>query len=123
MSEPTAISLGLLTDLPVGRFVVKALGRREIGVVRLADDRVYAVQNHCPHRGAPVCAGVVGATLLPARPDELRLGMEGEVVRCPWHGYEFGLSTGECLFTGSRLRLRTFPVEVRNDGEVLVHVA
>lgn len=122
MPEPTAVSIGPIADLPVGEFVVKAIGRREIGVVRLADGRVHAVLNRCPHRGAPVCAGVLSGTLLPGGPDELRLGMAGEVLRCPWHGYEFGLADGACLFTGSRLRLRTFRVEVR-DGEVFVHGA
>jgi nitrite reductase/ring-hydroxylating ferredoxin subunit len=77
------------------------------------------VLNRCPHRGAPICRGVVTGTLLPSDPDDLTVGLEGEVVRCPWHGYEFSVRTGECLFTGDRLRLRIFPAEIR-DGRVYV---
>ncbi len=120
MSEEAVLDLGPVEAFPLGRYRLFKAGRREIGVIRLADGRIYAVLNRCPHRGAPVCRGVVGGTLLPSDPDELRFGLKDEVLRCPWHGYEFSMRTGECLFTGERMRLRTFPVEVR-DGRV--HVA
>ena len=119
MAAEAPLDLGSVDDLPSGRYRIFKAGRREIGVLRLADGSVHAVLNHCPHRGAPICRGVVTGTLLPSDPDDLTLGFEGEVVRCPWHGYEFSVRTGECLFTGGRLRLRTFPAEIR-EGRILV---
>ena len=113
------LDLGPLEDFPTGRYRLFQVGRREIGVVRLADGTVHATLNRCPHRGAPVCRGVVTGTLLPSDPDDLKLGLEGEVVRCPWHGYEFSVRNGECLFTGEGMRLRMFPAAVRN-GRVQV---
>ena len=119
MPDDLALDAGAVDDFAPGQVRVLQAGRREVGVVRLPGDRFRAVLNRCPHRGAPICKGVFGGTLLPSDPDDLRFGMAGEVVRCPWHGYEFSLDTGECLFTGDDLRLRTFPVEVR-DGRVFV---
>jgi nitrite reductase/ring-hydroxylating ferredoxin subunit len=72
----------------------------------------------CPHAGAPVCAGLVGGTTLPSGVYEYRLGCEGAILRCPWHGWEFDLRSGEHL-TDSRIRLRGFPV-VEEDGQLYV---
>ena len=43
---------------------------------------------------------------------------EGEILACPWHGWEFDLTTGE-MIADERIRLRKYPVEVR-DGTVYV---
>lgn len=111
------VDLGPVEDFPEGQFRLVRLGKREIGVLKLANGRIYAVANFCPHRGAPLCKGAVGGTLVPSEPGDLIFGLDDGVLRCPWHGYEFALETGECLFTGQRMRMRTYPVEVR-DGRV-----
>ncbi len=119
MSDELAVDAGAVEDFVPGKCRAVKAGRRQIAVVRLAGDRFRAVLDRCPHRSAPLSYGVVSGTLLPSDPDDLQLGMEGGVLRCPWHGYEFSLETGECLFTGAKLRVPTFPVEVR-DGRVRV---
>ncbi|CAA9542759.1 MAG: hypothetical protein AVDCRST_MAG88-153 [uncultured Thermomicrobiales bacterium] len=73
-----------------------------------------AVLNLCPHELAPVCLGRVGGTTLPSPPGEYRWGREGEVLACPWHGWEFDLLTGKALADG-RVRLRRYPVTVADD--------
>ena len=35
-------------------------------------------------------------------------GRENEILRCPWHGWEFDLNSGQCLT--DRRRLKCFPV-------------
>jgi nitrite reductase/ring-hydroxylating ferredoxin subunit len=37
---------------------------------------------------------------------------------CPWHGYEFKLTNGECV-GDPKLRVRSYPVSER-DGSVFV---
>ena len=44
-------------------------------------------------------------------------GDEGEILRCPWHGWEFDLRSGAALFD-SKLQVRIYAVEVR-DGSLL----
>jgi nitrite reductase (NADH) small subunit len=59
--------------------------------------------------------------MLPSRPQEYVLGYEDRVLRCPWHGWEFDLETGESLFDPERWRVRVYPVRVE-DGEILVEI-
>lgn len=64
-------------------------------------DRYYAIENRCPHRGAPLDKGLqVGADII-----------------CPLHHFRFALETGQCHLPKT-LRARTFPV--RREGETLV---
>ncbi len=73
-----------------------------------------AVLNLCPHELAPVCRGRVGGTTLPSPPGEYRWGREGEILACPWHGWEFDLLSGKAL-TDARVRLRRYPTTVTDD--------
>lgn len=114
------VSLGPVDDLPSDHFRVLSVGNVEIGVVR-SRGRVLAVRSVCPHQGAPICEGKVRGTWLPSRPGELVYGMDGLVVECPWHGYEFSLDDGKALFDMMRGKLRIYPVIVR-DGIAFVTI-
>ena len=63
------------------------------------------MRNHCPHKGAPVCKGILGGTWLPCGPGEMVYGRDGEVLVCPWHGFEFDLLSGEEMFQEKPLKL------------------
>jgi len=75
----------------------------------------YAWRNFCPHFAAPICHGVVTGTRLPSNVYEYRYGYENQIVRCPWHGWEFDLKTGEHL-ADPKTRLRGFPVETDEES-------
>jgi nitrite reductase/ring-hydroxylating ferredoxin subunit len=81
---------------PGGRACVEAFGTT-IALFNVGG-RLYAVDNTCPHHGGPLCHGRIGGALLPARQYEHVLGLEGKVLTCPWHGWEFNLETGATLF-------------------------
>ncbi|OGG54369.1 MAG: hypothetical protein A3F84_09070 [Candidatus Handelsmanbacteria bacterium RIFCSPLOWO2_12_FULL_64_10] len=95
-----------------GRKVVEVAGR-SVGVFNINGTFVAAL-NVCPHEGAPVCLGRVAGTTLPSSPGEFRWGREGEILTCPWHGWEFDLLTGRAL-ADRRKRLRLYPVTVEDD--------
>lgn len=97
--------------VPGERKIVEVAGR-SIGVFNV-DGRIVAVLNVCPHELAPVCLGRLGGTTLPSPPGELRWGREGEILACPWHGWEFDLLTGKGL--ADKRRLRLYPVSVKDD--------
>ena len=44
-------------------------------------DEIFAIGNECPHQGGNLCDGWI----------------EGEIVTCPLHGWEFDLRTGVCM--------------------------
>jgi nitrite reductase/ring-hydroxylating ferredoxin subunit len=126
-----------VADLPPGtRRIVEVKGR-SIGVFNVGGS-FYALRNACPHQGAPLCLGSVQGTAATSRPGEYAWERDGEILRCPWHGWEFDLTTGRSVFNPHKVRVRsydvtvvgeadddptveTFPVSVE-DGIVLVHV-
>jgi nitrite reductase/ring-hydroxylating ferredoxin subunit len=104
-------------DLPPGSRRIVQIGRESIGVFNVGGQFI-AVLNVCPHALGPFCRGRVGGTTLPSPPGEWRWGREGEILACPWHGWEFDLLTGKSLF-GNLPNLRRYPVVVQ-DGTVFV---
>ena len=89
----------MLDDIPRGgaRAIKTLIG--EIGLFRTTDDRVFALDNLCPHKGARLSMGTIegNATI-------------GEVVVCPFHAWRFSLDTGKCVDMGFG---RTCPVPAR----------
>jgi nitrite reductase (NADH) small subunit len=98
--------------------VIDVRGRR-IGILTTGD-KFFAVRNQCPHRGAPLCEGTVGGTFLSSGPNNYVYGMENRVLRCPWHGWEFDLTTGRSLFQPDEVRVKVYRVTVE-DGDVILH--
>jgi len=114
-------AVGRVEEFEPGRIKIVTVDDRSVGIVH-ADDRFYAVLNVCPHELAPVCEGRLSGTILPSLPESLEYGMEGRILRCPWHGYEFDLADGgRAVFTRFKARVRMFPVTVE-DGVVMVEM-
>lgn len=103
--------------------LVKVDGRTamEIGVY-CVDGEFYAWRNICPHRAAPICQGLITGTNLPSSVYEYKYGRDQQVLRCPWHGWEFDLKTGEHMVevTGRPVKLRGYQVEIDNDDVYIV---
>ena len=102
---------------PGERKIVEVEGR-SIGIFNVHGTFVVAL-NVCPHELAPVCLGRVGGTTLPSPPGEFRWGREGEILACPWHGWEFDLLTGQAL-ADKRRHLHRYPVIVEEDTLYIV---
>ena len=96
-------------EIPPGGRKIVSVGRLEIGLFNLAGE-IRAYRNACPHAGAPVCLGRISGTSLPSRVYEYIFGKEGLILRCPWHGWEFDLGTGEHV-VDPRVRLKRVAVE------------
>jgi len=91
----------------------------ELGLFRI-EGEYYAWRNVCPHAAAPVCVGAIRGTRLPSAVYDYQYGMDNQVLRCPWHGWEFDLRTGHHLAAGSDAKLRGFPVEADESGVYVV---
>lgn len=99
------------SELPAGERKMIQAGGRSIGVFN-ANGRYYALRNTCPHQGAPLCLGRLTGTTLPSAPGTYVYGKEGEVLACPWHGWEFDIATGKSLFDPNRCLVKTYDVKV-----------
>ncbi len=108
--------VGKVSEVTPGeRRIVEAEGR-SIGVFNV-DGAFFALRNSCPHQAAPLCLGAVKGMTMPSKPGEYIWARDGEILRCPWHGWEFDLTTGQCL-TDKR-KLRRYEV-VEEDGQIFV---
>ena len=110
---PQQWAVGRVSELPPGAHRLIEVKGHSLGLFNVAGAFVAAL-NLCPHELAPVCRGRVGGTTLPSPPGEYRWGREGEILACPWHGWEFDLLTGRAL-ADPRVRLRLYPVTVQDD--------
>lgn len=117
--SPRRHPVGSVSEFPTGQMRIVTVDGAEIGIYKKADGTFRAALNICPHRAAPICRGQVTGTMMPSAPGVLEYGMEEQVLRCPWHGFEYDLDTGEPLFGVTRGRLKAYPVTVV-DGVVEV---
>ena len=114
--------VGTISDFPLNEFLIFDIEGKSIGVVRTPSG-FFALLNHCPHAGAKLCKGKVTGSNLPSDPDIYVYGRRDELVRCPWHGYEFELATGCSPFGVTKARAKTYEVRVTSGAvEVLVPV-
>jgi len=112
------VAVCAVEELPPGAMRSVEVDRRSICVINSAG-RYYAVRNRCPHQGSQLCKGSVGGTFLPSAPHELVYGLDGQVLRCGWHAWEFDLETGRSLFDPANQRVKTYPAGL-TDGTVWV---
>ncbi len=107
--------IGTVNEIPTGKRKIVDVGGRSIGVFNV-NGEFYALRNSCPHQGGPLCRGQLAGTMLPSRPGEYRWGRDGEILRCPWHGWEFDVTTGKSFFNPHRLRVRSYQVTVESEA-------
>jgi nitrite reductase (NADH) small subunit len=120
-TKPGLVDVGADAEFVNGAPRIVVIDGREIGVVRWGD-KFYAMRNHCPDQGGPLCAGPVRLHLAAGPAGEhVELAFEEgrPVIACPWHHYEFDLQTGHEVRGGRRAI--TYQVEV-DGGRVLLKV-
>jgi len=92
-----------LDEIAMGVSVCVEVGDVQIGLFHTPEG-LFALNNSCPHRGAPLHDGFVS---------------DGQVT-CPWHQWQFQLQDGKCRnIPGARVP--AYPVEVR-DGTIWVNL-
>ncbi|MBL8023333.1 MAG: Rieske (2Fe-2S) protein [Elusimicrobia bacterium] len=93
------VRVGETKDVPVGEGRGYLVEGQDVGVFNV-NGSFFAMDNICPHRGAPLADGRV----------------EGGSIVCPWHGWAFDVKNA-CLAMDPNTKQKKYPVEVR--GEVL----
>lgn len=117
----TVHDVGALADFGERSLSRVQVGRYSIVVVRWGDC-VYALRDTCAHQGAPLSHGTLGHRITASTADEpVEVDADSRILRCPWHGWQYDLCTGQSLTDPERVRVRTFNVQV-SDGRVLVDV-
>jgi nitrite reductase (NADH) small subunit len=98
----TFVDAGLLDSIPRRGARVLRIDDRSIALFRTTDDRVYALEDRCPHRGGPLSQGIV----------------HGHCVTCPLHDWIIDLESGEATGPDEGASAR-FDVRIE-DGRIFV---
>ena len=109
--------VGKVSELPPGERKIVEVQGRSIGVFNV-HGTYYALRNSCPHQGAPLCLGAITGMAMPSKPGEYVWTREGEILRCPWHGWEFDVTSGRSVCNPHRTRVKTYEVTVEEDESV-----
>ena len=89
-------------NIPTREGRAVTVGDQEIAIFHL-EGRYLTISNKCPHKGGPLCDGIVSGT----------------TVVCPLHGRRFDLETGMPVRASEPSYVATFPTRVEN-GVILV---
>ena len=100
------IEIGKLDDIPVRGARVVRTPDGEVAVFRTGDDRLFALDNRCPHKDGPLSEGIVF----------------DHKVACPLHNWKIELETGSAVAPDEGC-VRTYPVEVSAEGVVRLCLA
>jgi nitrite reductase (NADH) small subunit len=101
MADGSFVTVARLEDLPTGTLRTVTVGEEDVTLAH-CDGAVYAVQGHCLHLQGPLGEG----------------HLEGCVLTCPWHGWQYDVRTGENEFDLA-IKLEQYDVQVE-DGEIRV---
>ncbi len=110
------VVVGTVAEIPPGQRKIVEVDGISIGVFNVGG-AFHALRNRCPHQGAPLCRGSVKGTALPSAPGEYVWARDGEILRCPWHGWEFDLLTGRSVFNPHRVRVKAYEVSIEPSDE------
>jgi len=91
-------------ELPPGTVREFQIEGRAVALANV-EGKIYAINNTCLHRGGPLGQGT----------------LEGKVVTCPWHGWQFDVTTGKVV-ANPQAGVDCYGVEVRGE-DIFVEVA
>ena len=99
-------------ELPPGTRKIVEVAGRQVGVFNIGGE-LFALRNRCPHQGGPLCEGRLAGQVDVAAPgDEIQHSRAGEILRCPWHSWEYDIRTGQSWFDPAQVRVRAYEVAV-----------
>lgn len=88
------VTVGKTGEVVSGSGIVAEVNGKSLAVFQV-EGSYYAIDNTCVHRGGPLGEG----------------DLDGEVVACPWHGWEYNVKTGACINNPSAC-VKSYPVVV-----------
>lgn len=109
-------AVATVDEIPEGHRKVVEVAGRSIGVFNVKGE-YFALRNTCPHQGGPLCEGRLTGFVFARAPGERTYLKDGEMLRCPWHGWEFDIRTGQSWHSPERVRVRQYEVSV-SEGPV-----
>lgn len=99
--------------------IITEIDGHEIAIFHI-DGEYYGVLNYCVHQGAPLCEGDLTGYMTSGDDECIwEYKKNGEVIKCPWHGWKFDIITGRNILSNDYV-VPTYPVEMREDGLYII---
>jgi nitrite reductase/ring-hydroxylating ferredoxin subunit len=105
-------------EVKPGSSKLVSVAGREIAVFNVHGE-FFALANRCPHESGPLCLGKIVGLAEADRPGQYRLSRPGEFVKCPWHGWEFEIRTGQSWCDPTKIRARAYDASVENGSNLV----
>ena len=110
--------VALAREIPEGSRKLVQVRGRPIAVFNVRGE-YFALVDRCPHKGGSLCAGKLTGLVQSLEPGRYVYSRPDEILRCPWHGWEFDIRTGKSACDPERVRAMRYDVEVEG-GDALV---
>jgi nitrite reductase/ring-hydroxylating ferredoxin subunit len=107
-----------VSDITPGQRKLVDVNGRAVVVFNLGGE-FFALNNRCPHKGGSLCEGKQTGLVQSSEPGEYRYSRRGEIIRCPWHSWEFDIRTGQSWCDPQRLRTRRYAVSVEKGAQLV----
>jgi nitrite reductase/ring-hydroxylating ferredoxin subunit len=105
-------------DIPPGGRKLVSVDGRGVVIFNIKGE-FYALSDTCPHKGGSLAQGRITGLVESSGPGEYRHSREGEIVRCPWHQWEFDIKTGRSWCDPRRLRLMKYDVALESGASLV----
>lgn len=108
-----------VSELPPGERLVTEVAGRKIVIFNLGGE-FFGLFNRCPHQGGDLCEGrTTGLLEAGGKPGDYRYTRQGEILRCPWHGWEFDIRSGKSCSEPNRIHTPAYPVASVPGAEIV----
>ena len=97
----TLTKIAAISEVAPGQGKVVEVNGRSLAVFNVGG-QFHVIDNTCLHRGGPLGEGM----------------LEGSTVTCPWHGWEYDVTTGACA-TDTDVKVQKFDVKIQG-SDILV---
>jgi nitrite reductase/ring-hydroxylating ferredoxin subunit len=105
-------------EIPPGsRKLVKVAGR-EIVIFNI-NGELFALSDKCPHKGGSLSRGKLSGAVTSSEPGNYQYSRPGEIIRCPWHAWEFDVRTGRSWCDPQRMRLMNYAISVEPGSKLV----
>ena len=99
------------SEIPPGTRKRVTVRGRAIAIFNVSGE-FFGLFDRCPHQGAALCEGPLIGLAQSSDPGEIEYTKLGEIIRCPWHGWEFDIRTGQSWCDPDSVHARTYSVDV-----------
>jgi len=97
----TQYPVASVSEIPPGSSLEVVAGDKVLAVFNVSGE-FFALDGICPHAGGPLGKGT----------------LSGPIVTCPWHGWQFDVTTGQHCLSPAICQVR-YPVTIEGDRIVI----